>query len=344
MKEHSCSLFVNFQGIGNGVMTAPILRCYEASFPNAKYFYTDNPILKDYNFRETVQIRNLQGFVESQWRRFSRPDWEKISDFISQNNINLIINFRNEGPKYDQSYYEFKKWMSNQNNGVMFWDLDFKKIASRSVQTLLVEDIITTLKKHGVDFSGYNRHWLVKLRKKKEHDPIKKIGFGVAASQECKRWPIGKWVSLAKITSDCEILLFPGTSNIEQDEAKRIALQAGNKNCNIIANEGLWKITQTIANLDCFVSNDTGLLHIAVATGIPTIGIFTATDPYIWGYNEQDRFYSFINQSMFKCDARKTYSGNCMHYYSTCPAVKNNPDTIDPREVFNRVLMEVNRS
>ncbi|MGB3864072.1 MAG: glycosyltransferase family 9 protein, partial [Xanthobacteraceae bacterium] len=37
-----------------------------------------------------------------------------------------------------------------------------------------------------------------------------------------------------------------------------------------------------IAGSDLAVSNDSGLLHVAAATGVPTIGIFGPTSPWHW--------------------------------------------------------------
>jgi ADP-heptose:LPS heptosyltransferase len=37
-----------------------------------------------------------------------------------------------------------------------------------------------------------------------------------------------------------------------------------------------------IASADLAVSNDSGLMHVAAATGTPTIGIFGPTSPWHW--------------------------------------------------------------
>lgn len=43
------------------------------------------------------------------------------------------------------------------------------------------------------------------------------------------------------------------------------------------------KMAAVIANLDAFVSADCGVMHLAWATGTPTVGLFCATDPAEWG-------------------------------------------------------------
>lgn len=43
------------------------------------------------------------------------------------------------------------------------------------------------------------------------------------------------------------------------------------------------KLAAFIANLDAYVSSDCGVMHVAWASGIPTIGLFNVTDPGEWG-------------------------------------------------------------
>ena len=43
------------------------------------------------------------------------------------------------------------------------------------------------------------------------------------------------------------------------------------------------KMAAVIANLDAFVSADCGVMHLAWASGTPTVGLFNVTDPGEWG-------------------------------------------------------------
>lgn len=43
------------------------------------------------------------------------------------------------------------------------------------------------------------------------------------------------------------------------------------------------KLAALLSNLALFVSADCGVMHLAAAAGIPTIGVFTVTDPDEWG-------------------------------------------------------------
>ena len=43
------------------------------------------------------------------------------------------------------------------------------------------------------------------------------------------------------------------------------------------------KLAALLSNLTLFISADCGVMHLAAASGIPTVGVFTVTDPDEWG-------------------------------------------------------------
>ena len=100
MNVHKNAWFVNFTGIGNGIIIAPILKCFEESFPSTMYFHSENPVLSDGWFVSKAGLKNLAGFSPIAWRRFEEEDWSAIADFIRGHQIDLIINLRNEGPQF----------------------------------------------------------------------------------------------------------------------------------------------------------------------------------------------------------------------------------------------------
>ena len=120
--------FVNFSGVGNGIVVAPILRCFEESYPTTNYYHTENQILADKWFLEKAGLKKLKGFSPAPWRRFKEESWLAIDSFVREKNIDLIINLRNEGPLYDTGYYRFKEEALKKKTPLVFWDLDFKII------------------------------------------------------------------------------------------------------------------------------------------------------------------------------------------------------------------------
>ena len=334
MTTYKCAWFINFTGIGNGITITPLLQCFEKGYPTTEYFHSENEILSDKWFIEKAGLKRLKGFSPIIWRRFNRENWDKIVDFVNQNQIDLIVNLRNEGPKYDTGYYEFKKFLK-QDHDVAFWDLDFNIIENREKQENLTGDLLKMFQQQGVDISHYESRWLSVYSEDKSG-----IGFGMAASQKNKRWSTHKWVELAKKILkkyDQKIILFHGLSQEETDQAIEVQKNIGLSRCELINHQELSHIAIMLGKLKCFISNDTGLLHICSAAGTPTIGLYTSTDPNIWAPYNKTSFLYCANTFMEKCPARKIYCGNCFHYYDPCPAITQYGGNISPKQVFELV-------
>jgi len=334
MAIYKCAWFINFTGIGNGITITPLLQCFENSYPITEYFHSENEILSDKWFIEKARLKRLKGFSPIAWRRFNREDWDKIVDFVNQNQIDLIVNLRNEGPKYDTGYYEFKKFLK-QDHGVAFLDLDFNIIENREKQENLTGNLLKMFQQQGVDISHYESRWLSVYSRNKSG-----IGFGMAASQKNKRWSTHKWVELAKKILkkyDQKIILFHGLSQEETDQAIEVQKNIGLSRCELINHQELSRIAVMLGKLKCFISNETGLLHICSAAGTPTIGLYISTDPNIWAPYNKTNFLYCNNVFMEKCHARKIYCGNCFHYYDPCPAITQYGDSISPKQVFELV-------
>jgi len=331
--------FINFLGMGNGVVIAPILQCFEKTYPSVNYYHTENQILADQWFIRRSGLKNLKGFSPATWRRFKEENWQVISSFIKEKNIDLIINLRNEGPRYDIGYYRFKKEILKKKTRLDFWDLDFEVIEQRTTHQNLTGDILALLKTHNIDISSYNSKWLGSICKNRSK--CKSVGFGMAASQINKLWPTAKWVELAHkilVNSNQNIVLFSGKSEKEIKEAMCVVETIGRKRCKFVNNLPLKDVALRIGELFCFVSNDTGLLHLAAAINIPTIGLYISTNSEIWSPYDKTNFIGCQNNFISKCSDPKPHCGNCFHYYDICPAIAKYGDDIDPNKIYKIII------
>lgn len=333
--------FINFLGIGNGIVIAPILRCFEKSYPATNYYHTENQILANTWFLEKAGLKNLRGLSPSVWRRFKEEDWSAINSFIKEKNVDLIVNLRNEGPRYDTGYYQFKEEACKNNASLAFWDFDFGTIEHRTKHKNLTGDILEFLKAKDINIAVYNPKWLNTIRRTKDQEGI---GFGMAASQTNKRWPTVKWVELARkilTDSDEKIVLLPGQSKREIEEAELAIQDIGKVGCKLIINESVLDIALRIGELKCFVSNDTGFLHMAVAIGVPTIGLYVSTNSEIWSPYDKTNFFVLQNSFIIKCPDLKPHCGNCFHYYDVCPAIAKYGDGISFDEVYKIISRQL---
>ncbi len=101
-----------------------------------------------------------------------------------------------------------------------------------------------------------------------------------------KQWDIRKFSKLVhRLTTDraLQILLIGGNNDIQQ--ANEILKETGNSG-KIISLTGQLTLQETaeiIHKSRFFISGDSGLAHLAIAVGTPTIVIFGPTDPEKWG-------------------------------------------------------------
>jgi ADP-heptose:LPS heptosyltransferase len=113
-----------------------------------------------------------------------------------------------------------------------------------------------------------------------------KIGLQPGASGSYKRWPLRNFAGLAlkllKYSGQASIFILGSTK--ENRTGKRLEdaiIQAGGASERVINMTGkvdIGELAKFIKGLDLVVTNDTGPLHIAIATGTPTISLFVPTN------------------------------------------------------------------
>lgn len=115
------------------------------------------------------------------------------------------------------------------------------------------------------------------------------IALSPAAAAPFKEWPADRFAALANALAGpggalegAAIALFGGPG----DEAKTAQVASGVAATHVIDLAGQLTIAETGACLTLarlFVGNDSGLMHMAAAAGVPTLGLFGPTDEGVYG-------------------------------------------------------------
>jgi ADP-heptose:LPS heptosyltransferase len=333
-----CGLFiVNFNGIGNGICVVPLLQRIEASWPTVVYYHTDNLVLRTPAFLGWAGLRNFRGTTPSAWRRFDRRDWDDIISFLQSNDLNVVINLRNEGPSRDIGYFAFKKSLAGTR--IQFWELNHSAVSGRSPPRLLLLEQATLLAELGVNLTGFDGKWL------RSAPPLNRVrvqrgtvGLFTGASQDVKRWPAERWGRLVGRlqAAGCAVVVYAGTSQDEIRLARNVVHEAGGTcgHLTLAQTGSLERLTVDLAQRELVVSNDSFPIHMAAALDIPTVGIYLATDPNIWGAHSRE--FSPVASGYIACCGRfKADAGNCSAYYGGCPAPCK--DEVTPERVFSAI-------
>lgn len=103
---------------------------------------------------------------------------------------------------------------------------------------------------------------------------------GVGTATLNKQWPAERFAEVGKrliSSQDAQIVLVGGRAEV--DLCNQIAAQIG-RSCFVVAGQcSLAETAAVIRRADCFLSNDSGLMHVAVAVGARGLALYGKTNP-----------------------------------------------------------------
>lgn len=101
-------------------------------------------------------------------------------------------------------------------------------------------------------------------------------------SRDSKLWPTDDWIKLAFALHERGIkLALPWASTAELNRAQAIASKA--HNVIVLPKQSIAQLAAIISQSIAAIGVDTGLSHLSVALNIPTVAIYTDTDPALTG-------------------------------------------------------------
>jgi heptosyltransferase-2 len=108
------------------------------------------------------------------------------------------------------------------------------------------------------------------------------IGFHSGAGKIENRWPAERFVELANALCADGRAAAVITAGPKDD--KPVAQVVHKLMCEhtVVSNQSIRLVAALISQLQLFVTNDTGVMHVAAATGTPTLSLFGPTDPLQW--------------------------------------------------------------
>jgi heptosyltransferase-1 len=109
--------------------------------------------------------------------------------------------------------------------------------------------------------------------------PRPRIALNVGASRAYKRWPIERWVRVARaLTKQGRGVVFVGDNQDAEAVARIMPLLQGGF-VDLAGRTTLRELASVLAACNLLATADTGPMHIAVAVSTPVIALFGATDP-----------------------------------------------------------------
>lgn len=101
-------------------------------------------------------------------------------------------------------------------------------------------------------------------------------------SRDDKLWPSLNWIALGRALAGKQLdLVLPWASQTEFQRAQEIASKL--TNARVTPKLGIQQLIPIIHDAKAAIGVDTGLSHLSAALNIPTIAIYTGTDPTLTG-------------------------------------------------------------
>jgi lipopolysaccharide heptosyltransferase II len=278
--------------MGDVILTTPLVRRLKEAFPEAKLSYltqdTFAPLLWNNPHLDEVIAWPVRGSFAEQWRVYYQ---------VRQRRFDLAIDL------FGNPRTALMTWMTGASIRV---GGDFRgrgklynvRLPAPITELNAIDFHWRSLEALGID-KGDDRTeiFLTEEEKKWARNFLEEMSIEVArpivglhpgATWPNKRWPEKYFAELARRLVDRNIQVLitqgPGEEKIVMEVMRQIAPPKLTGAANIISLPvlALRQLASVQKQMQVFVANDCGVMHLAVAAGTPTIGLFGPSQPHNW--------------------------------------------------------------
>lgn len=269
-------LIVRLSSIGDIILTTEFIRVARSKFPKSKIYYlTSKPFAELVKYNSNIDHLILYDKSKSKKDLLKERDRFLLDNKFDKFDIIFDLQFNRRSKKWckgvSKEYYHIQKWLSKKLRLIYTKNLDIEipKIPLNYLNVAKEYEFKS-------DGKGLELYTGIECKNNKE----KIVGIAPGAHHFTKRYPIERFSEaikkIANLDHNLTFQIFG--SNQDSNLAKKIIQE--NLELNIIDYTGKLTLLETAAkiqNCKCFISNDTGLMHIASAFKVPIVGIFGST-------------------------------------------------------------------
>ncbi|MBV6478064.1 MAG: hypothetical protein HGGPFJEG_00811 [Ignavibacteria bacterium] len=279
-------LVIKFGGIGDILLTTPLLPNLKNYFSNAEInvltlrhsrdVLIDNPYISKaftYDPSEDKSLCLIKNIRKQKYDLiidlFGNPRTALIT-FLSGAKYRFGFNFRGRNYAYN---------IRAEGRGGIIHNVEFNLDALRAL------DIPVTSKKLYLNINIVHKEFADNFIRENKLTGRKLIGISKTGGWESKRYKAKDYAELINMMNkiyNADFILFWGTQR-EKENCEEIIRSLEMKNAFIIPESPIRYLGAIISRCDAVIGNDSGPLHIAVAMGVPTLGIYGPTNPLLQG-------------------------------------------------------------
>lgn len=272
------------QWIGDATMTIPAIRALRSIFPEA-FFLLSSPqkamdIYSPIPYIDKVIPYDENWPLSKQWEHLKiiRSHHFDLSVSLAWSFNAALIPYLSRIPQRIGVKSDFRGWMLTDALTIDTWRTHQVEVHLKTIELLQPGEYSPTLEIFSSDEQKINATQRINQIKNNKPAIEKIIGVVPGAREEYRRWDPDKFVQTIHKLLAMEPLLGvvlmgePAESNLGNYIIKHCP---ENRVINLIGATTLPEAIAIIQKLDLFLSNDSGLMHIATAAGIPVFAIFT---------------------------------------------------------------------
>ncbi|OAM52501.1 lipopolysaccharide heptosyltransferase I [Methylovorus sp. MM2] len=287
-------LIIKTSSMGDVIHNLPVINDIHANIANTSIDWVVEEGFQDIP-RLHSKVDHVIPVAIRRWRKqlFNRSTWQEIAVFkkqLSQHTYDVVldtqglfksafISYMANGPRYGQD-----KASARESLSACFYHHTFsvpreQHAVARNRQLAALAlgyPLPKTPPDYGLSVGEITNSHITELI---DGDYI--VGLH-ATSRDSKLWPIEHWISLGKTLSAQGIqLLLPWGNDSEHHRANIIAASA--PKATVLPRIKIQQIAAILAGAKAAVGVDTGLIHLAAALNLPTVAIYTDTQPALTG-------------------------------------------------------------
>jgi heptosyltransferase-2 len=320
-------LMIKFSGFGNIVLALPTIRAIKKKYPSAEITFLTHTINKAILENETSVDRILTFDIEGNFKTFKnifslfskikKENFDLIIDFEQFSRFSALVSFFSKAPfrigfytkgQGREKLFTHKiNYNNNQHTSKTFGDIA-KKLKTQ-IDFNDTKLLISSNDKKKVGFLLHKNNLLKK-------DILVGIHPGCGINNPKRKWQKEKFAQLADFLIDTYgyKIFFTGT-NTENELIKEIQSMMRNNSINFCDSTNIRETAELISRCKCFISNDTGPLHLASAMKIPVVSFFGPNTPLLYGPLGENNLIFYKNLSCSPCTTNfNEKTTKCKHF------------------------------
>ncbi len=259
-------LFITSNRVGDAVLTTGLLAWLEARYPAARFTIACGPVAQDL-FRAVPRLERVIVLKKKRWNGHWLGLWRECAG----KKWDLIVDLR---------------------NSIVSRLLRAKRRAYRPAHNTGKHKVIDNAAALGIDpppppfIWTDEKAYIESTRLVPEARKV--LALGPSANWPAKQWPADRYARLARLLTapegpmpNAKVLIVAAPHEREQIKAVFEGLPSS-QIIDAIAHD-LLTVAACLRRCRLFVGNDSGLMHIAAAMRVPTLGLFGPGYPAIYG-------------------------------------------------------------